>query len=504
MSYSARINIALAALLCLGINISAFAAIKNLDTGETYRPSVDEQGNLEEAPEWLNQDLAHETQAPSLGSTLTTMTIHGRVFYNDRRQDGLFAARRTKTGAIGTRCNPSGQRDDGSACTTNWLGAQYMVVDVIERDEGFFAPTAWDCKNEDILASVAVSSDGSFSATIPVSDACDSDALSKTAIVLKVRMKYCGDWCFSVNIDNNTPYSLYYPGATPTAPLLVSGGQEIVLPDMNFNPGGTAAGTASDVTRAANYYASLVDTVLTVHRDNGIPFYKDAFGEIKYIYPSNDSSTATAKSATKVVISNFEGTGWINGDTPAHEYGHVMMLRAWDGDYGFDGVGISANDTTIAPSRQIAFKEAWAEFITHAVFTETDQCSRSGFDDNASKPLTGALGQGAQFRLNVTKALCDWYDTRDDNDLSLAGAGDHFAAADLYSVWYNLRQMYLKADDYGADYSGEGLWFCDYVQYYLDVRKSTAAVGISSHNDYVSKITDLIYNNNIGCFMPSP
>jgi hypothetical protein len=26
-----------------------------------------------------------------------------------------------------------------------------MVVDVIERDEGYFAPTAWDCKQEGLV-----------------------------------------------------------------------------------------------------------------------------------------------------------------------------------------------------------------------------------------------------------------------------------------------------------------------------------------------------------------
>jgi hypothetical protein len=48
------------------------------------------------------------------------------------------------------------------------------------------------------------------------------------------------------------------------------------------------------------------------------------------------------------------------------------------------------------------------------------------------------------------------------------------------------------------------LWFCDYVAYYLDVRKSVAAVGAASHAEYDGKLRDLIYNNNIGCSMPAP
>ena len=183
------------------------------------------------------------------------------------------------------------------------------------------------------------------------------------------------------------------------------------------------------------------------------------------------------------------------------------MLRAWDGVYGFDGVGISAGSDEIAPSQQIAFKEGWAEFIPRAVFTATRGCQRSSYDDNGEKDcsaisqsitrleeqrkgqlnlisklpnnpgrqaaeeqlerieadlaeqrallvqcqnsktttdLPGDLGEGAMWRDNITKALCDWYD-RNDNDTRLAGSGNHFAADDLHSMWDNLRRMRLDA-----------------------------------------------------------
>src|SRR6185503_12403551 len=102
------------------------------------------------------------------------VSIAGKVFYNDRRDHGLFSARKDLTGATGAKCGTAGVRADGTACATNWLGAQYMVVDVIERDSGYFAPLAWDCKQEETLASVAVNSDGSFTATFTATDACDS------------------------------------------------------------------------------------------------------------------------------------------------------------------------------------------------------------------------------------------------------------------------------------------------------------------------------------------
>src|SRR6185295_7026501 len=81
----------------------------------------------------------------------STMTIKGRVFFNDRRDHGLFSARKTQSGAAGTKCGSS-----GAGCTVNLLAAQYMVVDVIEVDRGYFAPTAWNCKAEEVLQSVAV------------------------------------------------------------------------------------------------------------------------------------------------------------------------------------------------------------------------------------------------------------------------------------------------------------------------------------------------------------
>jgi hypothetical protein len=195
---------------------------------------------------------------------------------------------------------------------------------------------------------------------------------------------------------------------------------------------------------------------------------------------------------------------WVDGKTPAHEYGHIMMQRAWDGSYGFKGVGISAGDDEKAPSQQIAFKEAWAEFIARVVFQPTRGCDRPGFDDNANTKLNGPLGEGAQWRDNIIKALCDWYNARDDDDTNLAGPGDHFTAEDIYSMWSNLRRMYVDADKYGGKFKDPGLWFCDYVQYYLDVRKSASVEGQSSHESYETKIRDLIYNNNIGCFMPAP
>lgn len=549
-------SLLLAALVSFGIGASA------ANTSEDTRPRLDSE--------------ATGRSAASARATATTATITGSVFYNDRRTDGLFAARLDKAGNPGQRCSVSGKRDKtGAACSLNWLAAKYMVVDVIERDLPASPKTATGCKTEEVLTSATVALDGSFTATFGTNDPCSNDLLPESAIELRVRLRFCNSaYCFSINRSLGHPYTLSHPGASASKPLTVKAGANITMAALNYSTAADPSKPNND-SIAANYYASVVDTVLALHKDNAIPFYKDDFGEIQYVFPSTQSSTATTRSASEVVISTFQSQPesknfaltWVDGKTPAHEYGHVVMLRAWDGAYGFDGIGISAGSTTIAPSQQIAFKEAWAEFVPRVVFPLTRGCSLPGYDDNGAPAgcaaitqaiaqleeqrrqqleviehlqgagllaaqeqlgrieaqiaeqearldecqtsntmtnLPGALGEGAMWRDNVTKALCDWYDARVDDDSRMAGAGDHFAAEDIYSMWFNLRRMHLDAALYGGKATNPGLWFCDYVDYYLSVRKSEAEVGTTLHTSYENSIRDLIYNNNIACSMAAP
>jgi hypothetical protein len=434
----------------------------------------------------------------------STVTIRGRVFYNDRRNNGLFSTRREMDGDMGTRCGTSGVFPDGTSCSLHWLAGQYMVVDFFERDTGYFAPTAWDCMQSDKLASATVGYDGSFSATFTPTDDCDSDDWYSPRIAMQVRLRFDGeDYTFSMNHDDglsSSPYTLYYPGATHDAPLLVTAGNTYELGDMAFNPAGTSQSTANDTSIAANYYASVVDSVLTINRDAGIPFYNDEFGELKYIYPSTATDSATTETHSRIVLADMNS--WIGGVVPAHEFGHALMLRTWDGDYGWPGTGLDWSIGEALEPRH-AFKEGWANFVANAVMVETISCEEASFDDNSETGLPGPLFHGSEWVVNVNKLLCDWLDERVDDDVSIAGAGDHWGAGDLYSVWYNLRRMYLDDSLYGANYQ-DGLDVCDLVHYYLDVRKSAAAVGSALHDAYVEDITDLIYNNNIACFLPMP
>lgn len=593
-----------------------------------FAKKVNEDGGADQEVEDRIEDAKNDLpkNEPALAS------IRGSVFYNDRRTDGLFADRRDMAGNQGVQCKLATAKPDCSsiskklaelrtkrqgqvkliadfkggsiahleeqlvsidadialeqgnlaqctACGPNWLAGKYMVVDVIDSKCG-----------KDVLASATVGYDGSFKAGFPTSSACN-------AVELRARLEFCNSsYCFSINKAKGNPYTLVHPGASAAKPLPVKGGDDIQVAALLFSTA-EDPGVPNNVSIAANYYASIVDAILTLHKSNPIPFYRAEFGEVEYIFPSTDSSTATARSPTEVAISTFQsqppslrgGFAWIDGKTPAHEYGHVMHQRAWGGSYGFDGVGNSVGDAE-KDTRQIAFKEAWAEFIARVVFAPTRGCHLAGFDRNGEvtidcaaiakraaelraahdrqleavaamqghqgagferaqeqlksleaqvaaeekrladcrahptavdysntetfandndpedtdQNLKGPLGEGAEWRDNIVKALCDWYDSSDDDDRNLAGRGDHFAADDIHSMWANLRNMYLSADRYGGEFKNPGLWFCDYVRYYLDVRKSAAAVGAESHANHENSVRDLIYNNNIGCSMPSP
>lgn len=432
-----------------------------------------------------------------------TVTVEGRVFYNDRRGKGHFDRRWDPDGNQGQQCGPDGVRgENDEPCHYNYLGAYRMVVDVIERDTGY-PVLASGCEREDRLLSVSVQPDGEFSATFAPTDPCEADDWSLPRIELRVRTRYCGSWCASFNTSWDDPYALDHPNATYDQPLAVSSGSSYDVGDMYFALQGGHPLIADDYSITANLYASLVDTIETVHTEHGVPFYESEFGEVQYIYPSSGTDSGTTRSESEVELARI--WEWPDSGIVAHEYGHVLMLRAWGGHYGYDGYGTPWGPGSPQPKR-IAFKEGWANFIERSILS-AGGCGGDSFDDNKlGRALPGELGEGSEWVVNVWKLLCDWYDASpadDDDDSSLAGAGDHFAEIDFYSMWFNLRNMYVRRSEYGGDYA-EGLWICDWVDYFLNVRKSASAVGQFLHDYYVDEVTDLIFNNNIGCFLPTP
>lgn len=452
----------------------------------------------------------------STARAISPITISGRLFYNDRRTHGHFDKRFRPDGLPGTQCRRN------QTCGPNWLGAKSMVVDAYEIDRPERIDIPGDdrpprpqsnslCPLREKVATATIDSRGFFRLTIDKADRCNVDRLANIAIQLQFRAANCGgSTCYLIKPENGVAYAISHPRATQNSPKIVRAGQSVSMPDAFFNSAADP-NAANRLSIAANYYAALVDTIDFVHRTNSLPFYKSNYGGVAYVYPSTRSNTATARSPTEVVIANYDDNtmpspsvpgqtipAWPAGRVVAHEYGHVLMQRAWNGSYGPNLVGKSAGDgaRAEAPSNQRAFKEAWAEFTAQAVFDAQYSCSAASTDDNASAPGGAAFGpanDGTAYRFNVRKMLCDWYDDRNDDDPALSGAGDTFKATNFRSMWYNLRRMYVDRARYGGQFQNPGLMACDWVNYYRVVRSPASR----------ARINDLIANNNITCAMPS-
>lgn len=386
------------------------------------------------------------------------IVIKGKVFYNDNRFYGHFERRKDIRGN-------KGAESVNKEKTPNWLGAYKWTVDIIELDKD--EPNgSKGCKKEQTITTVGVKSDGSFKATIKGKDGCKYNVAQILDVQVRAKMKYCFDeWCISFRDAEGDIYAQDIVGATYEKPLKAKAGKTYNLVD-HYYPVKTSTNTATIKGVASNYYASAVDGAVFLHDEKKIPFYKEEYGELYYHYPSSESGTATALSPQKIAISSYNFTdvpvegaptsskapAWIWGRTSVHEYGHILMQRAWGGGYGYPGVGRTANDWTIAksPSPQIAFKEAWAEFILKAVFADETGCSDPKFDINNAKtfdllsdqnekqkllllgdeersslykkyadsdkkpniygPILAPISNGKSYRYNNLKFLCDFAD----------------------------------------------------------------------------------------------
>ncbi|MGH1346436.1 MAG: hypothetical protein ACRBN8_33025 [Nannocystales bacterium] len=461
------------------------------------RPSLD--AVVDEGPTPLPSPdaLATKVEAQAAGS----ITVEGKVFYNDLRSVGNFHTRRDKSGVVGTGATYA-------VGAENFLAARDVVADFYEVD----ALVGPGCESAKYIGSSTVNSWGEYSETFDDVETCAGED-QVPDIKVTYRLRFCNDIrCVSVEKDDQTTYKLAHPQASQGNPLQATPGTH-TLNTLNYR---TAWG--DDHSMAANVYASIVDTTRVWHVDAGVPFYRDTYGETFVRFPSSFKSIATTSGPGQVHIPM--PADWISGKGPMHEYGHTIQLRSWDGTTGtctdyapsekYDRFG---DDSWSADEREWptpAFAEAWANYVQRMT---TDTCT-GGFDDNTSSLLCNAdasehpdangvlithAGDGKSYPRNITKALCDWSDdgANNDNDPNLPGSGDHFVAS-LYSTWFNMRNMYQTASDTNC------LTMCDYSDYYVNVRKSAAAVGAASHADYESWISDLMHNNGMSCSLPTP
>ena len=260
----------------------------------------------------------------------------------------------------------------------------------------------------------------------------------------------------------------------------------------------------------------------------------------------------------------FDGTyGWpkniTNGDCPEHlidcPYGRRDPDKIPGGPYEVPAYSNStppgwngwSYDTYEWP--KVAFKEGWGNFVAAVGLNTCDQIDRNWpssyshyFHQHDSpfqlispdvNPIGKTYTKGYGYAGNITNFLCDWYDSdgkekeesfidqdypnvphrvlgysqgryvvdgsTNDNDPMRPGYGDHFSAG-LYSMWHNLRQTWKTA----SQQRREGIQICDYVNYYLNDRKSANKVGQAEHERYEDRIVNLLYNNGLECGYKEP
>jgi len=347
----------------------------------------------------------------SLDPAHTTAPIQGRLFYEDHRTLGRHQTRLDHSGEPG---RPSGER-------TRWrqlfLGAHYMTVDIFEVDEQSgpgCSPLAW-------VGSATVGADGRFTTEVPTDDPCSAETAPR--YVVAAQTSSCEDdaLCFFVGRRPRTAHTLWFGLGRPFE------GPE--LPDLLFRPRGHYG--ASVEAQAANHYASLVDGLLALHVEAGIPFRREEFGPVSVRFPSPWSNGQAPRSD----LIDANNMGWPKGGLVLHEYGHIVHRRAWGGDYAGYPAPVQSwrggGGSEEVPF--IALKEGWANFTTAYV---TGRCFVPRYDSADTLVSVKREVPGLHFPQNHRRALCDWVDSLEDQRAGTQ-RGDTLST-DLYTLWQAL------------------------------------------------------------------
>lgn len=493
-----------------------------------------------------------------------TVTVSGQIFYNDQRQYGRFPMR--YAASIGGAAQQRGTQYKLAADPdNNYLGLFEATVKVYEVDPLYGDP---QCSQSELVGQTSIDAHGSFSWVGEVCDPCtyddvyetDADDAAGVSVAVKIELRQCDDAeqrCFRVvdpaeadhplrkeSSTDGTLYARWHRAAGLTNPAVVHG-SALALGRDDFEE--TANDSDDNDAQAANVFASLVDVTRKVHRAHGIPFEFDRYGEVYARYPATYVSLgAHAHESAMICISKPKGdpvvvlapqtfdpktgepsvevetpmtitpTLWYNGFLLMHEYGHLVMYRAWDGqgsnvNYCFGeeeatGCGESQGDDEYYAT---ALKEGWAEFIQNVTLndvdpgTETENAIGCQYQTEAPVNCPGPLpcAQGDRVATNVMKALCDWYDVADDNT-PICKARDHFGSQDLLGIWLELRDAWsaARASQRGAyDWvlhpagaADNGLRLCDLAAHFIDV--THGGDGVIRDN-----VSDFLENAGIDC-----
>ena len=406
-----------------------------------------------------------ELQGPA---TLLT----GRLFYEDHRGAGDLDRRIDMDGEPGrVRRKRQRRRQD-------FLGADFMVVEVFERDLRTTADGA--CQRMAFIGQAIVQPDGAFSVPVPARETCPGEALAGPRYLIQVSTRHCvDDVCVRLGRTSKSTYTLWFGKDTP----LVTGPAGVEQNLLLFS----RADAPADNTHAmaANHFASLADVLQALHVEAGVPFRLDTYGPLQVRFPSLWAD-GRGTSATLIDINN---NGWPKGNLMVHEYGHIVHRRAWNGDYaGFPDPIQSWNGTTHSGETPfIAFKEGFAGFV---ISYTTGRCFRSAYDERDDLASVERGRNGVHFPQNHRRALCDLVDEGPEHRVGTA-VGEHVTLS-VREVW----DLIDQTDDLVGRYSGshpvrDGLGMCDVAEVYL--------IRYGETPERVRELYGLLETNDIWC-----
>jgi len=475
-------------------------------------PSPEQEESITARPIKITPD----GQQASLATTVTNVTVSGRVFFDDWRDYGRFGLRKDKNG------NPGVQHTmDGTSNDANYLGLRDAKISVYEVDANFGSGV--DCAATELLATTVVNDDGSFAVKLPtIVDPCgfDVDAPDTVSLAVKVSLEYCDDVrCFQVvPADSTSAWSLWLNGATNFGPAAAASNAKVALADTYFRDTTTLHSTDDIRAEAAIAFAGLVDVTRKFHVQNTWPGHVADYGEVVLEFPTNAKTGVTSGTGSIKMIKGQNKNGW----TAMHEYGHIIDNRITD----FSANGWGPNDlspcgvddcdswgrTGEKEYKAKAYKEGFADFVVHVALEGLDGseapdafrlgCDNATYDQNSSSLVDkadsdefgqryilgcasdGSCADGANYPTNVARALCDWYDDHDDDDGQLVGAGDTLSHS-LQAIHDNLFNTYNAIG--ASQLQVSGITICDMVAQHL-----------TGNNDRTTHL-DIIRNNGFDC-----
>jgi len=459
------------------------------------------------------------------------VSVTGHVFYNDLRQDGRFSERRDMDGkpghanpwtskpAAGDNINYLGLRD--ATVRLYSYNAFYQINNCAETNlagkvtidqNGKFTWNGNICNN---------------CPGLPPGAPEDS-----VALIAQVSLEQCdvpNNRCFSVRDPQDEGEKNHYDdkwdgpiwsrwlrNAEKSDPRTVRKDGTIDLGNNYFqdDSGAPVAAKVGDLAaQAANVFATMVDVTRKVHLESKVAFDHTRYGEIKAFFPSvigNEWGGAHSHQASRLCVGaqqlgasyepkdfkawlngprtekwtgGYTVTGdndydarhpetWLRGDEASHEYGHLVHFWAWGGVgkwASFCYEDEACDERIDTPEYTLAaFKEGWAEFISHMTYQDekdvADSCAKVESDAAAGCDSKGGAASlcksGRRYIVDVKHTLCDLWDGdadsarwgakvyRDDTSIDLATL-----RSGLVKLWNGAsddeRKDIEKADSFG-------------------------------------------------------